>query len=388
MSSSQRFALAVAVSLAAFAATPPAARAAAPGPRFYAPDTVRASAQFTWTVPLGLSNPAAVGLYVDSLTLRTEDLGAGETRAARVIESPLPVLVKLLPTIAAHDSSTLQFVGPATRERARLTFTFLVHQAEGKPFTLERTVEAVPGPTSSQYPSHLIMVNGRKVETVLVPSLEDGPAPGLLLIHGHASNARLMLPLALQVAKRGYTVMLVSMPGYGLSQGPADFMGPATLAAAEAALDSLEAVPSVRGQKVGAWGVSRGATVALELAQARKELACAIGQSGIYDLWAVYRDSQVPGIRDVIVNEAGRDSAAWTARSPAVHPAWVNASVLLLHGDHDPNAPVAQAKWFYDRLLARGKSAQAEFLPNAGHQLPQFTVNRTVFNYLETHLHQ
>ncbi len=385
-----RSSAALALCAVAFAALPALAQEPAlttPLPRITADDELH------WTVPFGISNPLSGGLYMDSLWCEIQDLDAGGTAAAGTTRLPLQHLLRILPNLSAGESGYFQYDGPAMAERAKLTFHLLTHDAAHQAHDLVCVVEAGPGPLSERYASRFLTVGGRQVEYVLIPSLKDTSAgagadrPGLMLIGDESESARRMLRDGLVMAHRGYTTLLLSAPGYGRSRGPADFMGPATLGAATAALELLEKTPGVDPRRVAVWGKGRGATVAMELATRRAELAAVIAQSGLYDLWAAWRGAQDPAVRAAIRAEAGTDSSAWRLRSPALDPAAVHAPVLLLHGERDESFPVAQARSFAAALTARGADVNAQFLPEGTAALPLFEVVRLAYPFLDQRLH-
>ncbi|MBI5710380.1 MAG: alpha/beta fold hydrolase [Candidatus Eisenbacteria bacterium] len=393
---------ATAPAAAATVAVPAAAPVAAPAAPVAAPATAPAratAAQFTadtsritadeelhWTVPLRIRNRLDIGLYLDSLSLEVEDLGPGLTRVEPITVLPLQHMVRILPSLSAQQVGFIQYEGPAMAEHARLTFRLRAHDMEKNEYRLAAEVTAGPGPLSEKFPSRFLTVDGRKVEVVLIEAGGDSLVPGLLLVHGHGAHARRMLAQGLQLARRGYTTMLVSMPGYGLSQGPADFMGPATVGAAMAALDALRQTKGVDQARLGVWGTSRGATVAMELAARREDLKAVVAQSGIYDLWACFRGTQLPGFRETIVAEAGGDSAAWRERSPTLAAGKVHAAVLMLHGERDRNVPFGQAKAFAEALQARGVAVETKFFPEAEHQVPRPEAQKTTLAFLDREL--
>ena len=349
-------------------------------------DSLEASEDLSWEIPFALANPTGVGVYADSLECRIESLDPGETREGRVSTIKLPGASKLIAPVSAGDTARFQYVLRASAERARLGFKLFVHQPGGPPLALESTILAIPGPLSLRCPSRFLTVSGKRVEYVLVLPEGVPQAPGLLLIHGHGSNARLLfLSRALALSKRGYAVMTASLPGYGQSDGPPDFAGPASQQAMKAALDALRRTPGVDSTRAGVWGVSRGAGVAADLAGQSRDLRCAVVQSGIYDLWAAYRGAPAD-LREAIVSECGRDSAAWRARSPLLEAAKVKAPVLILHGEADPRAPAAQAHAFHQALLKAGAPAEAKFFPGAGHALLDREADRAAVEFLARQL--
>jgi len=327
-------------------------------------DTVETDADLSWNVMFEILNQADTGLYLDSLRCEVDDLDEGKTDAPRHTSLDLTRLVRLSPTISAQGSNSInsiQHSGPALAERARLTYRLFCHRIDGSSITLETVVQVVPG-TSKEYVSQFLDVDGQKIEYVLFPARGGVVSPpGVLLVHGAGGNARRMLRTARTMASRGYTVALVSMPGFGSSSGSKDLMGPASVTAASKVLDVLAKTEGIDATKLAAWGVSRGATVVAELAARRTDLKAVVLQSGIYDLWAVYRGTQLAGFRETIVAEAGEDSAAWRERSPLLRAMKITAPVFVIHGEKDTHIPVAQAHALVAALEARGAKVESSF---------------------------
>jgi pimeloyl-ACP methyl ester carboxylesterase len=366
------------------------APAQAEGPALVPSETrITTSEDLRWAVNFSIINPLAGGLYMDSVYCDMEDLDPGETRAPRTTRMNLQHLLAIIPNLSAGENGYFLFEGSAACEKANLDFHLVTHDAAGTVYRLAARIEAGPGPLAERCPSRLLTVQGRAVEVVLVPAVRDsarGPGPGLLLVHGEAGNARKMLRTALLLSHRGYTVALVSQPGYGLSAGPPDLMGPATVRAALAALDLLAVSPRVDPKRLGVWGVERGATVAMELAMRRGDLAAVVAQSGVYDLWAAGRGA--PARRDAIVAEAGRDSSGWRERSPALEsPGKVGAAILFLHDEQDPDVPFAQALGYYEALRAASVRVQSKFFPSTGHHMPRGEALSVATAFLARELH-
>ena len=219
---------------------------------------------------------------------------------------------------------------------------------------------------------------------MLFPAGRDS-VPGLLLVHGRGGHARTLLRMAMRLASLDYTVLLASMPGYGQSEGPADVVGPLTLQALGAALDQLKATPGVDAKRLGAWGIALGAAGVTLLSEGRGDLKATVAQSGIYDLWAVYRAMTDPSLREAIVRGAGSDSSAWRKRSAALNPG-KPAAILILHGEKDAYVPALQAHGFAESLKARGADLETRFFPNSGHELPPGDVMRTAIEFLDRRL--
>jgi len=349
--------------------------------------TIMATGDLHWEAWFTIRNAGPQPLLLDSLRCEVTDLDPDAPRGAGPMRIDLQHLLRIVKTVDARSSDQLQFSGPAYAEYARIDFILKGHASDGTPFTRVARITALPGPYSIDHPSRFLTAGGRRIEYVPLPARNTTlAAPGILLIHGHGGRARTMLHMGLLLSLRGYAVTLMSMPGYGGSEGPVDLMGPATMAAARAVLDSMRANPGVDAKRLAAWGVSRGATVAALLGIQRPEVGVVIAQSGIYDLWATYRDTKLPGFREAIVSEAGRDSAAWKARSPLLAARQFQGSILVLHGEADPNVPAAQAHDFVNALQAAGRNASSHFFPGAGHELPRSESQRMALEYLKQHL--
>src|SRR5258706_12047331 len=366
--------------------------AAATGPSLTVlPARIVASPALSWKGSLEIENRSDQVLTLDSLSLVVRDLDPGETRAPRETTLPLERMIPAEHTIAARGRMTLPFEVPAPAESASLRFEARMSSAGGQGMTLRALGDAVPGPTSRLLPSRFLTVDGHRVEYVLVPA-ESAAAgvrsPGVLLVHGHAHHARDMLRVALLLARHGFTAVAVSMPGYGLSDGPADLMGPRTVAALSAALDQLAHAPGVDSKRLAAWGVSRGATAVTLLAEQRADLRAVIAQAGLYDLRALQPEGPAHGIYENLLSEVGTDSAAWRERSPILAADRLHGQVLVMHGEDDDAAPAAQAHAFFDALKSHGAVAESHFFTAAGHALPREETARLALVFLERTLRQ
>ena len=347
-------------------------------------DTVRSDENHTWTADFVIRNNVRAGLYPDSLFLDTEDLDAGDTRGPRRTTASLATLVRMMQPIAAEDSSVFTYNTSAAAEHARLVFRMYLHDALGGHHAIQYSMVLNGGVLTDAFPSKtLTAANKRNVEVVAAtPMNATAPAPGILLVHGEGANARRQLRQIKQIADRGYGVVAVSQPGYGTSGGPADMAGPATLAALEAALGELKGMPGVDPKRIAVWGVGSGATAALLLGAKHAELSTVVAQGASYDLWATYRAADAAG-QSRIVAEAGRDSAAWRARSPLMQIATFKCPVLVLHGEKDATAPASAAHAFNAGVLKRQGSVESKFVPEDGRVLSRSDNVRFVFDHLE-----
>jgi pimeloyl-ACP methyl ester carboxylesterase len=380
------------LTLAAFsslarAATTPPPTAKDPSVESLEPRTA-ADEQMLWGTTLRVTNSTENGLYVDSARCVIEDLDPGVTGNPKKYSVTLPGFSIIMPSLSAGQAGDARYQFPATADRARLTYHIHTHSAAGKHWELTTVVEADPGELSKRLPSAMIDAGGHKVETVFMPALAESgkKMPGILLVHGSGSHARTMLRLGDYLANRGFHVMLVSQPGFGTSDGPADFAGPATVSALSAALDRLERSPGVDTLRIGVWGIDRGATAASLLAAKRPEVRAVIAQSGIFDLWSTYRGTNLPALREAIVREAGRDSNAWRARSPIAGESHLHGAVMILHGELDAQIPAVQAQSYQATLERGGTTVESQILKRTGHSIPQGTMQKTTLGFLHRYL--
>lgn len=347
---------------------------------------VKADDMFQWIIPVKVVNHTSGGIYTDSLQMDIEDLDPGETRRPRRVAYADTSVARLLPSVSAGDSGLFRFQGRAFSETARLSLRLYTHGGDGTPYVSSSELSVWPGIMSAEFPSHFLERGKRKIEYALVNEVWPPKAsPGLLIVHGEGSHARRLLPLAWNLANRGYTVLLVSLPGYGLSSGPPDLAGPRAVEAVEAALDQLRRSPNVDSTRIAMWGMSQGATVVLQVAARRHDVKAVAAQSGLYDLAAVAKTTTSEEMRRTLREEAG-SAGGWKHRSPMNSIRNLTVPMLLLHGEADTEAPVAQASEFATGLRAAGREATLRLLPGLAHSIPVDTAQKEVDQFLEPYL--
>jgi dipeptidyl aminopeptidase/acylaminoacyl peptidase len=201
-------------------------------------------------------------------------------------------------------------------------------------------------------------------------------AGAMLFVHGNQGG--LLLggreaiddgSLLLLSSKLNITVAAVSQPGFGSSDGPADFCGPATQRAIMAALDFLRTQPGVDPGRLVLYGNSRGAVASAMVAAQVPDLRAVILMAGVYDLKEVYQVSSW-GLQRVIQREAGPSDAAFLDRSALYHAHRIKTDTLILHGKFDDRAPVDQAERFSAALSATGVPVALNIF-ECGHRIPR-----------------
>lgn len=374
--------LAFVVLAACVRADEPAAMGA--GPRFaleVAGDSLTPDDEGSWRIGLRVSNPLGYGLYLDSLTLELRDAGPGVTRANAVTTTNLRSFGAQFASIGAGDSVQFSYSMPASCEHGVLVLHWNGHDGQKGVQHASASVPIAPGEFERAHPSRFLTVGKRKVEFVEVaPPDTAKKAPGVLLVHGQGAHARSLLRTAARLSGLGYGVVLVSQPGYGLSDGPADLAGPATVDALAAALAELRRMPRVDPTRLAAWGIGRGATAAMLLSQRKPEgLRAVISQAGVYDAaaWA----ASAPASEAAVLTEAGTAPDRWASRSPLARAPFTKADVLLVHGRDDAASPIGQARAMAAALRAGGTAVDTLFA-GGGQQSQRVLLGKGTIEFL------
>ena len=218
--------------------------------------------------------------------------------------------------------------------------------------------------------------DGAAVELFQAQASNAAPAGAILFVHGYQGGLLLGAKefvdsgtLLRFASGLNITAAAVSQPGFGASDGPADFCGPNTQQAIISALSFLKEQPSIHPERIVLYGNSRGAVASAMVAAQVSELRAIILSSGIYDLRAAFKSSS-RGIRQAIESEAGLSSEAFLARSALHHAHKIRSEILLLHGRHDDRAPVAQAEAFSEALSDVGVPVDLRVF-ECGHRIPR-----------------
>ncbi|NTD87744.1 alpha/beta hydrolase family protein [Agrobacterium tumefaciens] len=181
-------------------------------------------------------------------------------------------------------------------------------------------------------------------------------------------------------SRLGVTAAAVSQPGFGTSDGPADFCGPSTQKAIVAALYFLKRQPSVDPERIVLYGNSRGAVASAMVATKVADLKAIILTGGVYDLRDAYKTS-ARGLQEAIRNEGGLSDEAFLDRSALYHAHSIRSETLLLRGKYDDRASVDQAERFSEALARSGVPVRFHAL-DGGHRLPRDQVTLILRDFL------
>ena len=207
-------------------------------------------------------------------------------------------------------------------------------------------------------------VDSRAVEAFSFQPHGTKPFPGVLMIPGYQRTAVNLIPLGVRLAAEGFAGVAVTQPGFGKSQGPADFVGPRTLKVLISAYRKLQQEPFVDPKRMASLLV-------LDL----EDVKAAVLGAGIYDFKKAYDDSTLPGVRANMRAETGMTSEAIRERSSILRMEKLRCPVLILHGEKDVNVPVMQAYALRDRLTELHKDFEIKLFPDREHSIgPEVTL--------------
>ena len=218
-----------------------------------------------------------------------------------------------------------------------------------------------------------------QVANLHLPARSGGPWPVAVLIHGgfwrHGWDRTLMTPLAHDLAKRGVAAWNIEYRRVGQSGGG----WPGTFEDVAAAIDYIPTIPELDPGRVAVIGHSAGGHLALWTA-ARRRLPpdapgsnptvtpkVAVSQAGVVDLPGTYAADLGDGAaRDLM----GGGPADFPERYAAASPTLLlplGTRQLLVHGDRDDAAPIAQSRLYLTAARAAGDDVDLVEVEHADH---------------------
>lgn len=202
---------------------------------------------------------------------------------------------------------------------------------------------------------------------------------GFVWLHGGPESEERpgWAPLLHGLVAAGVTVLTPNVRGSSgrgrafarLDDGP---LRPGSIADVRAATRLLAGVPDVDPRRIVVGGRSYGGFLTLAALTRFPELfAAGVDVCGMSDMTAFYADSE-PWISGPATTEYGhphRDRALLEELSPLRAADRIAAPLLVVHGEHDTNVPLAQALAIHAALTARGAPVELLRIPDEGHEV-------------------
>lgn len=211
------------------------------------------------------------------------------------------------------------------------------------------------------------LAEGRRIEAFTIRPLADGKYPGLVLLAGR-EGARASFTIGAIFAQQGFASLAVTEPGFGKSEGKADFMGPKSMEAFAVGFKKFRQESFVDAERVGVYGYSRGGMAAsLLTVKLGKAVKAAVFAAGVYDFKRAYDETKFEGIRENIKAETGLTEKAIRERSSILQMKKLKTPVLIIHGENDENVPTNQALLLRDRLTELKKDFEIVILSDHKH---------------------
>jgi uncharacterized protein len=206
------------------------------------------------------------------------------------------------------------------------------------------------------------------IEGYIAHPADPGRLPALLVLTAGEGNARRCINQSAPLVGLSMLEACISIPGYGKSSGPSRFVGPQAVEAAHHAVDLMAARPDVDPDRIAVWGVSDGAVAAGLLMDSDPRLRAVILQSGFYDTLKMWPEAPLRE-KVTILRQVWPSHRVLAERSVIAHlPPKLDCSVLIMHGEHDKDMPVQQARRLAKKLAARGAKVETRFFDD-GHDL-------------------
>ena len=212
---------------------------------------------------------------------------------------------------------------------------------------------------------------GRTMRAAVARPESAGPAPVLVMFHGSGGFAQSWVDLAADFARAGYVAVAGAwFAGSAAPRAvPPDLIdcpdAPAfrgsnldTVRDARALVDAARALPGVRADRVGLFGHSRGATLAVLLACTGADPRAVVAGSGVYSRSIVEPDSPIIDTLPITLVED------------------LHAPLLLLHSEADAIVDVVQAREFAAALERAGKPFEVHYYQDAPHGLWAFPATK------------
>ena len=258
-----------------------------------------------------------------------------------------------------------------------LSFTLSAYAQQPARNTLDEILEKEGCVTNEQSKVKICkydyLAEGKNIEAFTIRPLAEGKYPSLVLLAGR-EGAKTFFTFGTMLAQQGFASLAVTEPGFGKSEGKADFMGPKSIEAFAIGFKKFRKESFVDVEKMGVYGYSRGGMAAsLLTVKLGRAVKAAVFGAGVYDFKKVYYETKFDAIRENIRTETGFTEKAIQERSSILQMKHLKTPVLIIHGENDENVPTNQALLLRDRLTKLNKDFELIILSD--HKHGQFKGN-------------
>lgn len=283
--------------------------------------------------------------------------------------------------LASHSEDGNMLVFEVSSDRDPGEYYLLDMQAKKIQKLFSSNTSIDPGKMGTRVPMRFTASDGMPLEAILTvpPGASMKNLPMVLMPHGG--------PFGIQdtwffdtdaqfLASRGYLVLQVNYRGSG-GRGPGFVDAGYGKWGTRIQQDLIDGVRWAEAQHYGdskrvcVYGASFGGYSAMmAVIRAPGLFKCAIGEAGIYDLSMMYKKGDIKDRksgRNYLEQAIGKDPTELAANSPDKLADKIDVPVLLIHGEEDERAPIAQAKAMRAALEAAHKPYEWLTKPNEGH---------------------
>jgi len=234
----------------------------------------------------------------------------------------------------------------------------------------------------------------KHIEFFVAKPAGKGPFPVMFLLHGYqppdsSDGGKQLVGYRYldRFVNLGIVAVSISVPGYGLSDGPRDYCGPSSQDAIKTVIEHFKNLPFIDAARMGIYGISRGATLASMVSVDYPSLTLQILEAGIYDLVS---DRELPsylqGINNGLLLEGGNTPEQRALRSAVAHAHQVTAATCILHGEFDDRRGLASAISLCNQLQQHGVESRLVIFKNATHDLSKTNKWETITPFVRERL--
>lgn len=216
---------------------------------------------------------------------------------------------------------------------------------------------------------------GLRVSGLVFRPETDEPRPLVVVNHAGFGDGADFSDVGLIVRDQGYVAFCPDFRGSGKSGGRHEM----ALGEVDDVIHGIEHVRKnfpVDGDRVGLFGQSHGATVAL-LAAARHPVKAVVAEAGVtdtaleYDYLSRATDAAAKQVFTEVSPMIGGTPSQipdeYSRRSPVKVADRIRCPVLIVHGAKDPIVPVEQAEIMHQAIKGSGGTSELKIYPEEGH---------------------